>query len=286
MKASGFAPQNSGMPQILTRAPRAMALVAALALAAVTHVDAFATPADTSAETVQPTPDSVAEFGGMALDLHRGIVASDERIRSLKLEGLEPLALALMGFHREMNRLGFAYQEKRQTLSLSKLLAPATISNEAGRADSRVKVGRAAQALDQYVTDADAALTRSEAALASAFARTPARYGIPSSFTTMPTQRLRAHIAQFVPMEKQRQAAVVAVLDLLDQHPDSFRLSTEEKPALEFFDSAVHMAYRVQAKKLNDLNDRIDELNHAPAAQNEAAVSTLKEQVRELESSK
>ena len=246
------------MPHPLAHRSRLALLAIAISALATPAISPAASPTAPGAPLTKQQSLNLLSFRGLMLDMANGNVPTDDRIKSLDLGGIEPLILAIAGFHRDLNTLGFRYQAQRRELNLAALLDVQNLATAPLRAATRAKIQLAARQLDQYDADATAALKRSELALIDAYAKTPANLGIPERVTTEPTARSRAYLRNTVAIEKQRQSEALAVVQLLDDHPDSFQASKDPKPVIQFRDETVRVEYAARVTRINELADRLN----------------------------
>jgi hypothetical protein len=260
-----------------------IAVAAALAFSPIARADAPPTgsPAASSSKAATVPSEQViaaiTAFGELIADLNRGETITDAQVRARPLGGLESLAVAFVASHRELRDITTRYLARRQALSLARLMSASQLATRADRDSARAQIAQAEQALDGYIGEMVPALKRSKASLDAAYAATPTEFGVPREVITTSPGRTRLHFLNFFPLEKLRQSTALAIVQLLDDHPDSFQLSADTPPRLEFRDDAVLARYRVLSGRMNAQAQAISDLDPILTAPNDLIRRALEE---------
>ena len=136
------------MPHPLAHRSRLALLAIAISALATSAISPAASPTAPGAPLTKQQSLNLLSFRGLMLDMANGNVPTDDRIKSLDLGGIEPLILAIAGFHRDLNTLGFRYQAQRRELNLAALLDVQNLATAPLRAATRAKIQLAARQLD------------------------------------------------------------------------------------------------------------------------------------------
>ena len=267
------------MLQPLARPACLAVVVAALAVPAVAlAATPVASPTQASAIPQEEVELARSAFIAVMSELGQGAELTDDQIKSRPLGRLQPLTLACAATHRELRGIAARYLARRQELSLAQLMSASRLATRADRDAARAQIALAQEALEQYVADNVLALRRAKTSLDAAYAATPTDFGVPRQAVTTPPGRIRLHFLNFFPLEQRRQSTALAIVQLLDEHPDTFQLSQDTPPRLEFRDQAVLGQYRVLAGRMNAQNQAIEDLNlilTAPSDQIQRALEEL-----------